>query len=292
MKIGIDIGGSHIGIALLDKEGSIAQKKEIDMIPEFKTPKGIVEYLDKKIEELTKENNIELVGIACPGNPKGEKATNLVNLGVEVLDFTPLSEKYKIPFLVKNDSKAAGMAEMKYGALRGCKDAIFLCIGTGIGSAVFLNGRLLTANKNLGFELGHIIIQKDGLQCNCGKKGCFETYCSIKRFKEKVGQILCLENITSEQLLEKLKENLTKTEVENVIDEYIENLIVGLSNLIDIFEPEVICLGGSFVFFKDIFYDKLVTKMNTKKYVFNKESLPKIVLAKLKNNAGMIGAAI
>ena len=292
MKIGIDIGGSHIGIALLDKEGKIIKKQEIDMLPELKNPEILVEYLDKNIEELTKENSVELVGIACPGNPKGKKAMNLVNLGIDVLDFTPLAEKYKIPFLVKNDSKAAGLAEMNSGALRVCKDAIFLCIGTGIGSAVFLNGRLLTANKNLGFELGHIIIQKDGFQCNCGKRGCFETYCSIKRFKEKIREILSLEDITSEQLLEKLKENIKNPEIENVINEYIENLIVGLSNLIDIFEPEAICLGGSFVFFKDIFYDKLVTRMNTKKYVFNKDSLPKIVLAELKNDAGMIGSAI
>ena len=89
-----------------------------------------------------------------------------------------------------------------------------------------------------------------------------------------------------------IKKEINNGKVKQIIDEYIENMIVGLSNIIDIFEPEAICLGGSFVFFKDIFYDKLVSEMNTRKYVFNKETMPKIVLAKLKNDAGIIGSIL
>lgn len=114
----------------------------------------------------------------------------------------------------------------------------------------------------------------------------------MKRFKEKAKKILNIDNITSEELLEEIKRNKDSYEIKNLIDEYIDNLIIGLSNVIDIFEPESISFGGSFVYFKDLFYEKLVTEMQKRKYTFNKDDVPKIVLAELKNDAGMIGAIL
>ena len=323
MKIGIDLGGSHIGIGLLNNDNRIVNKieKDIDEIGRYE--KQILKFIDEQIEILKKNNRIDLIGIATPGNIKGDCMENLVNLGIKRLDFSGLIEKNNdIIFQINNDSKAAGVAEMEYGALRKYKDAVFLCLGTGIGSAVFLNGKLLKANKNIGFELGHMIIDKNGLKCNCGKRGCFETYCSIKRFKENIANILNLKESSSEEIKEILEKmmitdkngkdsiliNLLGNEtsivygklciseqdvlrVREVVEQYISDLIIGLSNIIEIFEPEAICLGGSFVFFKNIFYNRLVEEMNRRKYVFNKDELPKIVLAELKNDAGIIGAA-
>ena len=324
MKIGIDLGGSHIGIGLLNNDNGIVNKieKDIDEIGRYE--KQILKFIDEQIEILKKNNRIDLIGIATPGNIKGDCMENLVNLGIKRLDFSGLIEKNKdIIFQINNDSKAAGVAEMEYGALRKYKDAVFLCLGTGIGSAVFLNGKLLKANKNIGFELGHMIIDKNGLKCNCGKRGCFETYCSIKRFKENIANILNLKESSSEEIKEILEKmmitdkngkdsiliNLLGNEpsivygklciseqdvlrVREVVEQYISDLIIGLSNIIEIFEPEAICLGGSFVFFKNIFYNKLVEEMNKRKYVFNKDNLPKIILAELKNDAGIIGAVL
>ena len=324
MKIGIDLGGSHIGIGLLNNDNRIVNKieKDIDEIGRYE--KQILKFIDEQIEILKKNNRIDLIGIATPGNIKGDCMENLVNLGIKRLDFSGLIEKNNdIIFQINNDSKAAGVAEMEYGALRKYKDAVFLCLGTGIGPAVFLNGKLLKANKNIGFELGHMIIDKNGLKCNCGKRGCFETYCSIKRFKENIANILNLKESSSEEIKEILEKmmitdkngkdsiliNLLGNEtsivygklciseqdvlrVREVVEQYISDLIIGLSNIIEIFEPEAICLGGSFVFFKNIFYNKLVEEMNKRKYVFNKDELPKIVLAELKNDAGIIGAVL
>lgn len=324
MKIGIDLGGSHIGIGLLNNDNRIVNKieKDIDEIGRYE--KQILKFIDEQIEILKKNNIIDLIGIATPGNIKGDCMENLVNLGIKRLDFSGLIEKNKdIIFQINNDSKAAGVAEMEYGALKKYKDAVFLCLGTGIGSAVFLNGKLLKANKNIGFELGHMIIDKNGLKCNCGKRGCFETYCSIKRFKENIANILNLKESSSEEIKEILEKmmitdkngkdsiliNLLGNEtsivygklciseqdvlrVREVVEQYISDLIIGLSNIIEIFEPEAICLGGSFVFFKNIFYNKLVEEMNKRKYVFNKDNLPKIILAELKNDAGIIGAVL
>lgn len=293
MKIGIDVGGSHIGIGVLNDENKIIRKIEKDITYEKEVEQKVIKYLENNIDEIMNEYLIEVLGIVTPGNIKNNTITNLVNLGIEKLDLNYLINKYKnVQIKIKNDSKSAALAENEYGALREYKDSVFLCLGTGIGSAVFLNKRLLIANRNTGFELGHMIIKRGGIKCNCGKDGCFETYCSIKRFKENIKDVLEIDNCNSEELLEIIKKEQTNKIVKDIIDEYIENLIVGLSNIIDIFEPEAICLGGSFVFFKDIFYDKLVEEMDKRRYVFNKDSLPKIVLATLKNDAGIIGAVL
>lgn len=294
MKIGIDLGGSHIGIALINENNVIVEKNEMDIEKRENIENEILAVIDYYINKFKQSNQIELIGIASPGNPNNKDLciSNIVNLGIKKLDLSNIYHKYNIPIKLKNDSKSAGLAEFKYGSLKKYKDAVFLCLGTGIGSAVFLNGNLLQANKYVGFELGHIVIEKNGEQCNCGKKGCFETYCAMKRFKEKAKKILNITNITSEALLEEIKKNKNNEEIAKLIDEYINNLIIGLSNVIDIFEPEAISFGGSFVYFKDLFYEKLVKEMHKRRYTFNKDDVPEIVLAELQNDAGMIGAVI
>lgn len=295
MRVGIDLGGSHIAIGVVNENnGEIIEKVERDLQKQNNIEKVIKDYLLLNLEFFIHKYNINLIGIASPGNPNQKELSiyNLVNLGIKKLDLKYILEKYNIPIKLENDAKAAGLAEFTYGALKNYNDAVFLCLGTGIGSAVFLNGKLIKANKHTGFELGHMIIDRKGLECNCGKRGCFETYCSIKRFKENVIKLLKLDNTEPKTLIEKLKKETENNEIKNLINEYVNNLIVGLSNIIDIFEPESIALGGSFVFFKDLLYNKLVKEMEERKYVFNKESLPKILLADLKNDAGIIGAVL
>lgn len=291
MRIGIDLGGSHIGIGIIDN-GKIIRKKEIDISYEENIKEKIESYIDTEINKILQQYDIDLIGIAAPGNPRNNKINNIVNLKIDEIDLGKILKKYNIKIKMQNDAKAAALAEKKYGALKDYKDSVFLCLGTGIGSAAFLNNELLKANKNPGFELGHMIIDRNGIQCNCGKKGCFETYCSIKRFKINAQKILDINGATSKEILNEITMNMDKKEIDLLISEYIDNLIIGLSNIIDIFEPEAIAIGGGFVYFKDVFYDRLVKEMNTRKYVFNKNSITRIVLAELGNDAGMIGAVI
>lgn len=296
MKIGIDLGGSHIGIGVVNEKGNIVEKRETDLkaeknqdIEEF-----IQSYLSKNLTELTKNYSIEGIGIASPGTPKNGKIASLVNLGIQNLDITKIVQKIcNIPIVIYNDAKCAGIAEKKYGSLKKYTDAVFICLGTGIGGAAFIGNNLLKPKRNPGFELGHIIIEKNGQLCNCGKKGCFETYCSIKRLKIKLIELLKLpKEIESKELVKILKEHKQDKNVKLVIEQYLEDLIVGLSNIIDIFEPEAICLGGGFVYFEDILYEGLVQKYYEKRYVFNKQDMPDLKLASLGNDAGIIGATL
>lgn len=296
MKIGIDLGGSHIGIGVVNEEGNIVKKRETDLkvkenqdIEEF-----IQNYLSENLTELTKNYSIKGIGIASPGTPKNGKITSLVNLGIQNLDITKMVQQIcNVPIAIYNDAKCAGIAEKKYGSLKKYEDAVFICLGTGIGGAAFIENKLLKPKRNPGFELGHIIIEKNGQLCNCGKKGCFETYCSIKRLKIKLIELLKLsKKIESKELVQILKEHKQDENVKVVIEQYLEDLIVGLSNIIDIFEPEAICLGGGFVYFEDILYEGLVQKYYEKRYVFNKQNMPDLKLASLGNDAGIIGAAL
>ena len=220
------------------------------------------------------------------------------NLSLEKFCLTEeLENIFHTKVKIRNDAKACTMAEKKYGALKNYKDCLFLCVGTGIGGAAFINNKLLESNNFSGFEFGHMVIEKDGLKCTCGKRGCFEAYCSIKKFKDSALEILKELygdefSIPTKELPNEIKKNINNEKIKKLIDMFIEDLIVGVSNIIDIFEPEVICFGGSFVYFKEILYDLFVLEMKKRKYVYNKDTLPEMVLAKLKNDAGLIGPTI
>ena len=198
-----------------------------------------------------------------------------------------------VPIKIRNDAKCAALAEKKYGALKNYKDCIFLCIGTGIGGAAFLNGKMLEPNGFSGFEFGHIIIEKDGRECTCGKKGCFEQYASISAVKKKVTKILGERpDVSGRYLREELlvKDNtLVKLEVEN----WLNYLKIGIGNLIDIFEPKAICLGGSFSHYEgNPILDRLINKLQEPDTTFTISKKPDIVLAKYKNDSGIIGATL
>lgn len=195
MRIGIDIGGSHIAAGIVDKTGKIVSKEtrdiDINKIKDEKRAENIiVEVIENEINNLLEKNDynigdISKIGIAVPGITDRGKIKNLVNLNIKEFDLSKvLQERYRASIVIKNDGKCAGLAEKKYGNLRIYKDCIFLCIGTGVGASVFLREELLEPIQSSGFEIGHMIIEKDGRLCNCGRNGCFETYASMKRFKQ------------------------------------------------------------------------------------------------------------
>lgn len=194
--------------------------------------------------------------------------------------------------ILRNDGKCAALAEKKIGALKDYNDCIFLNVGTGIGGAVFLNGQLLEPKKYSGFELGHMVINKGGRQCTCGKKGCFETYCSIKSFKNKVCETLDIDNdISSRFFIENVIPN-NMDKIKEDIDVFVTYFKEGICNLIDIFEPEAICFGGSFSYWEgNEIYNRIIEEVYKEDATFN-NSKPVFCTAKLKNNAGIIGVCL
>lgn len=300
MKIGIDLGGSHIGIGLIQDDKILTIKeRNFNRQDRENLKENIINYTEKLILEILEERNIsikdiELIGIASPGTICNGIIEKAENLKIENFNFAGiLREKYNIPVIIRNDAKAAGLAEKKYGAMKEFDDCVFLTIGTGIGGAAFLGGKLLEPKKFSGFEFGHMVVNKGGRLCACGKKGCFESYASIRALKMQVTKDLDIDSdITGQYLRENL---LIKDDpiIQEDIELFLEYLKTGICNLIDIFEPEVVCLGGSFAYYEgNPILDKLIEKINDPASTFNHNNKPKIVLAKYKNNAGIIGATI
>lgn len=295
MKIGIDMGGSHVAIGIVNENGEIIEKFEKDIKTVGDQAKSeISTYIIEIISKIKENHTIEKIGIGSPGTPRDGVLTNLINLKIKEFDISSiLMEHFDIPIMLKNDAKCAGLAEKTYGALKEYQDAVFLCLGTGIGASVFMGDRELQPIQNPGMEIGHMVISKNGIECNCGKKGCFETYCSIKRLKDRlINEMNLSKEISSKELLEILKLRAKEEKIQNILDEYMENLNIGLSNIIDIFAPQAICLGGGFVYFEEVLYKPFLEKYYNERKLFYKDEIPDIKLAVLGNDAGIIGATI
>ena len=295
MKIGIDMGGSHVAIGIVNENGKIIEKFEKDIKTVGDQAKAeISTYIIEIISKIKENHNIEKIGIGSPGTPRDGVLTNLINLKIKEFDISSiLMEHFDIPVLLKNDAKCAGLAEKTYGALKEYQDAVFLCLGTGIGASVFMNGKELKPIQNPGMEIGHMVIDKNGIKCNCGKTGCFETLCSVKRLKDKlIDEMNLSKEVSSKELLEILKWRAKEENIKKILEEYIDNLNIGLSNIIDIFAPQAICLGGGFVYFEEILYKPFLEKYYNERKSFYKDGIPDIKLALLGNDAGIIGATI
>ena len=297
MKIGVDIGGSHIAVGLVDEEGKIIIIKEKNMNKSDREniEKFIEENIAVAINNILKENNlkqedIKLIGMACPGTISNGRIVKSNNLGIYNFNIVERLQRYfSASIKISNDAKCAGMCEKEYGALKNYDDAIYMGLGTGIGGAIFLNGKMLIPKKYLGMEIGHTLLRIDGRQCTCGRKGCFEAYASMRYLRDRLKERLDLPyDLSGEVLFELIKKDMDK--IDDIITDFANDLVEGMVNLINIFEPEAICIGGSYVYHTDVLGEKVENALKNAK-PFNEE-IPKIVLAEFQNNSGIIGSTL
>lgn len=287
-RIGIDLGGTNIKMGLI---------KGDKVINKIKKPTGskadkkyILEILIQSINEIKKSINkkeIYSIGIGVPGtlNKKRDKVLHLPNIPnfKNIALKKILEDEFKIPVKMDNDTNAFALAESLYGAGKGKNNIICITIGTGLGGAIIINKKLYYGKCCAG-ELGHITINFKGKKCNCGNKGCLEEYVSsraIARYSKQImGKIyhpLEIENMAK-------KGNKKAKKVYEKLGEY---LGIGLVNLNNIFNPDLIIIGGSISNAGNLIINK------TKKILKERSMLvpAKIVKTKLKENAGIIGAA-
>lgn len=295
MKIGIDLGGSHIGIGVIENS-EIIEKIEKPFTDEEKTKiiEVIENFIVEKVQEYEKKYDIESIGIAIPGSAKDGVILKTINLGINNYDLgKSLNEKLNKTIKIRNDCKCSCIAEYnniikKQPSLENA-NMIFLGIGTGIGGGVIYNGNLLEGHYFEGYEIGHMIINENGIPCRCGKNGCFERYGSILEYKNKVKQRLNLSQDLHGDPLREILEN-RKEEIKDINEKYILDLCIGISNLINIFEPDIIVLGGGFSNFGYMFIERIKEKLLNSNLLFNKRENIDIRIAELGNDAGIIGA--
>ena len=293
IKVGIDLGGSHVAVGVVEEDGNILEQFEKDFTVKEKENllQVAIDFIVDTIEKLKMKYEFLEFGLGMAGSISNGVILRSVNLGVENYDIkSELENKTGLSVHIKNDAKCAAIAEYKYGNIKQYNNIIFLTLGTGIGGAFIYHGTLMQSDVAEGYELGHMIIKENGLKCRCGKEGCFETYGGILAFKTKVMNRLNLSPDISGPELRKRME-CSMEQIADIIHDYINDLAIGISNLINIFEPDCIVIGGGFARYDYMLLDKLKERLINSNLLFNGRNDIVIRTAEFGNDAGIIGAS-
>jgi len=281
--IGIDIGGTSIKGGIVNN-GIVENKQEIMMEPE-KGLNGFKEKLFLIIQTLLKIDNINLIGVSSVGNINiytGEiiNTTDYINglIGFNIIKF--IKDNFNKESYVINDAVAALYGELEYGAGKNKKDVCMLTLGTGVGGSVAINGEPLVGNNFKAGYLGHMTLYPGGKKCNCGRYGCVEPYLSGRAFTQGVNELgYNIKGIETFDLIKKGDKIL-----DNYCKDFFKNLVYVCESLENIFDPEVIIIGGGLSNSYDDWKKYLLPNLVN----VSTEILP----ASLKNDAGIIGASV
>lgn len=311
--IGIDVGGMSIKGGIVDSEtGKILVQHAIPTTAQYTKEYSISEDITKVIEFILQAGGMKIedivgIGIGQPGSIDSERgivrySNNIALENVPVVD--ELHKKYNLPIYINNDANCAALGEYVFGAGRGYKDIVFITLGTGVGSGIIIDGKLFEGRSSAGAEAGHMVIRFNGNQCNCGRRGCWETYASATALIKQTAAAMELEENKNSLMHEVAKEEgkvsgktafvaAKKGDVggQKVVDQYIQYIGEGLVNMANIFRPDAILIGGGISKEKDYLTKPLQEMMD--KYTYGGSHGPRVVVktASLQNDAGILGAA-
>ena len=309
-RLGIDLGGTNIVAGVVDENYNIVTTAKRKTLTERSNEEIINDMAAAALEAIEtaglKPSDIESAGVGSPGSidPDNGIVVYTNNIGFKNVHLADLlKKKTGIDFFVDNDANSAAYGEFLAGAGKGTKDFVMITLGTGVGGGVIIDGKIYTGFNYAGAELGHTVIQMDGENCSCGRQGCWEAYASATalirqtkqamiRFPDSVMWQLVENDINKVNGLTAFDAMRRGDEAgKQVVDKYIYYISVGVANNINIFQPEVFCIGGGIS--KE--GDNLITPLN--KYYegenYGRSLARKTVIktALLGNDAGIIGAA-
>ena len=303
--IGIDIGGTNIAAGLVDDRQHIAFRSSV-RFPRGESAKTVADVIRAQADALIKSAGIgygaiRSIGAAVPGqlDTGAGVVINAYNLG---FSNTPLKrlleERFEgVPVYLANDANAAALSELYGGAFTGCKTAVLLTLGTGVGGGVILGGRMFNGGNNCGVELGHMTLKLGGEPCTCNQRGCIETECSatalIREGKraaaahpESALADAC--ELDAKRIIDLARAG--DAAAAGVFDRYVEALASALASIVDLLDPEVIALGGGVAGAGEFLLEPL-RELVQEKCFFDKY-LGRIEQAVMGNDAGVIGAAM
>lgn len=310
MYIGVDVGGTNLVAGLTNENGQIIKKvscpvdRSLDgdalCLEVAKLCKGLI-----AAEEL-EEDAVKAIGVGVPGLVDNEAGlvVQTANMPFRNTPFRALLQaELNIPVFLGNDANCAAIGEYWAGAAMGCDPAVIVTLGTGIGGGMVCNGKLFTGFAGSGMEAGHMITRPGGDRCGCGNQGCWERYGSasalIRITKEEMegdrdsvlwalcdGSLDRVEGRTSFQGAEQGDETSKR-----ILDRYLQGLAEGMINLVNILQPEIICMGGGISGAKEELLLVPLRKL-VNESTYDKNRPTKIVRAILGNDAGIVGAAM
>lgn len=311
-RVGIDLGGTNIVAGVVDENYQIIAKASCKTAvprPESEVCDSMAAIVREAIEKanLTMDD-IDYIGIGVPGavNPETriiETSPNLFFTNWEVAKM--MEERLHKYTKIENDANAAALGEFLAGSAKGSKNAVAVTLGTGVGGGIIIDGKIYSGSNYAGAELGHMVIVKDGVTCGCGRKGCWEAYASATALIRMTKEAIRAEDPDSSYMLKAVGGDIDKVSgktpfdamkagdptAKAVVDQFIGYLACGIVNVINIFQPDVLCIGGGIAGqgetliapVRKIVEDERITKYNEKQ--------TQICAATLGNDAGIIGAA-
>lgn len=309
--LGIDLGGTNIAAGLVNSEMKLIYKTSIPT-----EAKGGADHVVDRVIEAARgviresgvpANEIVSVGIGSPGVVDPEKGVVVYSCNMDFYGMN-LAERIGKAFpgkkvYVENDANVAAWAEAKCGAAAGTRDSVTITLGTGVGGGMILNGKLYSGFNFAGGELGHIVINEGGRLCGCGRNGCWEAYASVsglikttQEHMEKHPESLLwkiagtpdrVNGLTSFEAMRK-----GDREAKIVVDEYLTSVAAGIINIVNILQPEVLCIGGGISKEGDALLKPVREICEREMYSRFNATRTELRIAKLGNDAGIIGAAL
>ena len=314
--LGIDLGGTNIAVGVVDENYNIIKKKSTPTLAN-RDGKLIMKDMAQICKEVIEEcgltiDDIEYAGIASPGTVNSDTGVVVYANNLPFKDF-PIADLLKEYLGVKkvyieNDANAAAKAEAIAGAAKGAQYSVMITLGTGLGGGIVLDGKVYSGFNHAGAELGHIVIEKGGKQCSCGRRGCWETYSSATG----------LTNMTKEHIL-KAREQGRKTIIDDlikgdlnntnarvafaamkqgdevgkeIVDEFISYLASGIATVINVFQPNVLSIGGGVCNEKEYLLTPLKEAVFKETYTRDGSQQTEIKIAEMGNAAGIVSAAV
>jgi glucokinase len=308
-RIGIDLGGTNIVAGVVDENYKIiakAKRKTRLPRPADDIIRDMAEIAREAVESAgISMDEVAMVGVGSPGtcNPETgiiEYSNNIRFENVHMCDM--LGSLLGKDVYIENDANAAALGEALAGAAKGAQNCVCITLGTGVGGGIIIDGKIYGGFNYAGAELGHTVIMVDGLPCTCGRNGCWESYASATALIRQTREAMeknpdsimweiagSLDNVDGRTSFDAMRKG--DTAGKEVVDRYIEYIACGLTNMINIFQPEILCIGGGICKEGDTLLKPLEEYIKSERYSKFSAKQTKLCVAKLGNDAGIIGAA-
>ena len=314
-RIGVDLGGTNIAVGLVNESYQILQKQSLPTNAATRTGEAIADDIALLCRRVCEAQGITLaevdaIGVASPGVADSEKGEVAYAGNLPFRHFpicALLAEKTGVASVhVENDANAAAFGEAVAGAAKGTNNSIMITLGTGVGGGIIIDRKVYAGFNFAGAELGHMVIERNGAPCSCGRKGCWEAYSSatglIRMTKEKIEE--CRETGRKTLLVDEVQKRGKVTgrtafdamragdaAAKEVVDTYLSYLAIGIGNIINIFQPQVLSIGGGVANEKENLLRPLLPLVSKESFANNFVTPTDIRIAALGNDAGIIGAA-
>ncbi|MBE6791753.1 MAG: ROK family protein [Ruminococcaceae bacterium] len=311
-RIGVDLGGTNIVVGIIDENNKIVAKASRKTNAP-RAAEGIFDDMADAVKEAMSQihitnDDIISVGVGTPGSVnKSEELIEFANnLGFDnVPAYKLLRERIGITKVYfDNDANCAALGEAVAGCGKGVKDFIMITLGTGVGSGIIVNGKLVTGVNYAAGEMGHTVLVYDGLQCNCGRRGCWEKYSSATALISQTKEAM-RKNYNS-LMWDIVGNDITKVNgrtafdamrkgdaaAQAVVNNYVHMLSCGIGNIINIFQPDMVCVGGGVGNEKENLLGPVRKLLKSEVYSIHAKKQTQLVAAELGNDAGIIGAAL